>query len=663
MKVLMLTERLRRGGLWVFALLVASVLTLSACDLVGTDDEDEQDQQQQAVEQQAQQEEPAPATPAARPAPTPAEPTGPPPPPVARGGGEGELAYSILFPSVARVSAGGATATGLVISEGLVLVDGAALGGATTADVSLSNGEVLSGLQVLGQDPLTGIAYLGPVDSSTVRLLPAARLGDGENLRPGSSVYAIGYGSGDSADASPSVFSGILSGIREWTPGQRSLLRTDISLPLESDGMILVDATGTVVGVAPASLAGLGMYVSTGDLARSLRSEQMDAGAVPEPTVVTSTEHTLTVAEDQQSASLFLSEPQMQERVLITVRSETAGLLQMVDGDGELQQEAPLVSGSTIVALVAESVGPYEIVISPERSSAMEAMEDGDDEASEAMSEPATYAVSSNVPLTSVVEAEAETIASLTIGEPFIGRIDIAGDADTFELQVLAGGVYEATVQSLLLDSFLVIEGAGIGPTADNDSGGGLFNLDSALTIEPTVDGVIRLTVTELSNASSGSYLLTVAQISGPSAADAESEEAMAEEGGAMMAAMLPAPAPPPTVSLRGIGNDGGLQATLLGLDSRAVGNGLLVDDADGAFEIIVSVIGGDGSLGRLTVTNAQGAVVVEGRVLVSCPSGDQCLAQAIFVGNETAGGPWIVELSADEPGISEWQIEVERHE
>ncbi|MCY3568018.1 MAG: serine protease [Chloroflexi bacterium] len=659
----MLTERLRRGGLWVFALIVACALTLSACDLVGTDDEDEQDQQQQAAEQQAQQaqeEEPAPAAPAARTAPPPAEPAGPPPPPVARGGGDGELAYSILFPSVARVSVGSASATGLVISEGLVVVDAAALGGATTADVSLSNGEVLSGLQVLGQDDLTGIAYLGPVDSSTIRLLPAARLGDGESLRPGSSVYAVGYASGDAADALPSVFSGILSGVREWTPGQRSLLRTDISLPQESEGMVLVDASGTVIGVAPASIAGLGMYVSTGDLARSLRSEQMEAGAAAEPTVVTSTEHTLTVGESQPSASLFLSDDQIEARVLLTVRTETAGSMQLVDGGGELQQEASLVSGSTIVALATESYGPYEIVISPGSPSAMQ---EGDDEASEAMSEPVTYRVSSSVPLTSVVEAEAESLASLTIDEPFIGRIDIAGDVDTFELQVFAGGVYEATVQSLLLDSFLVIEGAGVA-AVDDDSGGGLFNLDSALTIEPTVDGVIRLTVTELSNARSGSYLLTVSQISGPTAAEAESEEAMAEESGAMMmAAMLPAPAPPPTISLRGIGNDSGLQATLIGLGSQSVGNGLLVDDADGAFEIIVSVIGGDGSLGRLTVTNAQGAVVVEGRVLVSCPSGDQCLAQAIFVGNESAGGPWIVELSADEPGISEWQIEVERHE
>ncbi len=662
MKELMLSTRLRRGGLWLVALIIASALILSACDLVGTDDEDEQEQQQQAAEQQqAQQAEPGTATPPARSAaPPPAEPAGPPPPPVARGGGEGERAYSILFPSIARVKAGNAAATGLVISEGLVLVDGAALGGATSADVSLSNGEILNGLQVLGQDALTGLAYLGPVDVSTIRLLPAARLGDGESLRPGSSVYSVGFASGDSSDALPSIFSGILSGISEWTPGQRSLLRTDILLPLATAGMVLVDATGTVIGVAPASIAGLGIYVSTGDLARSLSTEQMEESAAPVPTVVTAMEHTLTIAEGRQSASLFLSEQESEGRVLLTVRTETPSSLNLFDGAGELRQEANLVSGATIVALATEAAGPYEIVISPEMAMAMEM---GDGEPSEAMTEPATYEVSSNVALRSVVEAEAETLASLAIDEPFIGQIDIAGDVDTFELQVYAGGVYEASVQSLLLDSYLAIEGAGIA-AADDDSGGGPFNLDSQLTIEPTVDGVVRLTVSERSHASSGPYLLTVSQISGPRAPGRESEEAMTEEDDeSMMSAMLPAPSPPPTISLRGIGDDTGLRATLLGLGSQSVGNGLLVEDQDGSFEIIVSVIGADGALSRLTVTNIEGSVVVEGRVLVSCAGGGQCLAQAIFVSNESAAGPWVVELSSDEPGITEWQIEVERRE
>lgn len=652
----MLTRRLRHGGIWLFGLMAASALLFGACDLVGTDDEDEQPQQQAAAEQeQAQQEA---AAPAARPATQPPpQPSGPPPPPVARGGGEGERAYSIVFPSVAQVQVGDGVATGLVISQGLVLVDGAALGGATEADVLLSNGDTLVDLPVVGRDALTGIAYLGPVESSLVRLLPAVRLGDGEGVRPGASVFAVGYASSDGADALPLIFSGIMSGSSEWDPGQRTLLRTDITLPYLIGGMVLIDASGTVIGVAPAALVGGGVYISTGDLARSL-----DAGQMVEQTaaasVVTSTEHTLMVGDGQQSVSLFLAYLPFDERTLITVRTETASSLQLIDGAGDVQQEAILVSGSTIVSLASETAGPYEIVIAPAMAMAMEA--DGDDGASESMAEPATYEVSSNVELMSI--AEAEGLAALSIGEPFVGYIDVVGDVDTFQLPVLAGAVYEVSVQSFLLDSYLMIEGAGI-EAADDDSGGGLFNRDSSLTIEPAEDGMITLSVREYSSGASGAYLLTVKQISGPPAAAAEESMAGEQQEDAMTAAMLPAPSPPPTISLRGIGTESGLQATLIGLGSESVGDGLLVEDQDGAFEIIVSVLGSDGALGRLTVTDIDGSVVVEGRVLVACPSAGECLAQAIFVGNESSGGPWVVALSADEPGISEWQIEVERHE
>ncbi len=653
MNVRTLSQPLRRRGLWLFALLIASALALSACDLVGTDDEDEQ---QQAQQQETPQQQAAAATPASRPAAQPPQqPSGPPPPPVARGGGQGELAYSIVFPSVARVSTGDAVATGLVITQGFVLIDGALLGGAASADVQLSNGDTLESLPVVGRDALTGLAYLGPVEASLIRLLPGARLGDGESVRPGSSVYAVGYGAFDNPDAPPAVFSGVISGFVEWEPGERTILRTDIALPGGSTGTVLVDAAGTVIGMAPASVAGGGLYISTGDLVRSLAADPL-SDRMASAAVASATEHTLTLAEGQSLVSLFVGDQADVDQVLITVRTETASTLTLFDGIGELQQESNLVSGTTIVALQRGTVGPNEIVIAPvPATDGMEA-----DEAGEAMPEPASYEISANVPL--MVLAEAEDMAVLTPDQPFLGSIDLPGDVDTFTLPVRAGAVYEVLLQSFLLDTYLMVEGAGI-DAADDDSGGGLFQLDSALTIEPTLDGVVQVTVSDRLNSQSGSYLLTVTQVAGPSV-DSAAEAAMEDDDDSMMmAATLPSPSPPPTISLRGIGGADGLQATLLGLGSQSVGNGLLVDDADGAFEIIVSVIGADSALGRLTVTNAQGVVVVEGRVLVSCPSGDQCLAQAIFVGNETGGGPWTVELSADEPGISEWQIEVERHE
>ena len=653
MNVFMLTERLRRRGLWLFGLLIAATLTFSACDLVGddSDDEQEQEQAQQEEMQQAETAASAPARPAAQP---PSADEGPEPPPAAAGGGAGATAYSIVFPSIAFVMAADSIATGLVISDGYVLVDGRSFGAATTADVLLSNGETLEDVPVVGRDQFTGLAYLGPLDANLVRRLPGARLGDGESIRPGSSVFMIGYSADDEANAVPVVYSGVLSGTDEWDVGQRTLLRTDARPASVTAGMILVDGSGTVIGFAANEMVAQGWYVSTGDLARSLSADQM-AESAPASAVATATEHTLTLPQGQQSVSLLLSDEAIGERTpLVTVRTETASLLQLFDGVGELQQEASLVIGSTIVALAPESIGPYEIVLRPESVMAMES--DEDEQSSETAIAPATYEVNANVPLMVVVEA----MAVINVDEPFVGNIDFAGDVDRFNLALRAGAEYEILVQSLLFDTVLLVEGGGL-DAVDDDTGGGPFGRDSALMLAPEQDSIVQLTVKDYANVGTGAYILTVTQVGGEAP---EQDMAMDEEAAmTAMAAELPAPSPPPAVSLRGIGTEDGLQATLLGIGSQSVGNALQVDDADGSFEITVSVVGADGALGRVSVRNVGDEIVVEGRVLVTCGGSGSCLAQAVFVANEGQAGPWTVELNADGPGIAEWQIEVLRND
>ena len=663
MNISMLTERLRRRGLWLFSLLVAAALTLSACDLVGDDSDDEQQQQAQQEEVQQQAEAAAPA-PAARPAAQPpAEDEGPEPPPEAGGGGEGATAYSIVFPSIAFVMTAESVATGLVISDGYVLVDGRSLGAASAADVLLSNGETLEGLRVVGRDQFTGLAYLGPLDGNLVRRLPGARLGDGEGIRPGSSLFTIGYNADDGLGAIPAVYSGVLSGIDEWDAGQRTLLRTDARPANVTAGMILVDGSGTVIGFAPDGMAAQGWYVSTGDLARSLPPEPIAAMRMPDPASAAN-EHVLHIDERQDSGGLYLGEDVTGQSVSLSISTETPAQLHLIDADGEVLQESSVVAGSTIISLAPNTTGPYLLQITPQMAMAeedAEAMqpEQAEDAASEAMPLGATYEISSSAPLMSLAETEAMT--PLQINTPLIGMLDIEGDRDSFNLALRAGGVYEILVQSLLFDTVLFVEGSGL-DAVDDDTGGGPFGRDSALTLAPEQDSIVQLTVMDYADVGTGAYVLTVRQIGGE-----PHEEAMAEEEeeatGMMVAAALPAPSPPPAVSLRGIGTEEGLQATLLGIGSQSVGDALLVEDADGAFEITVSVIGADGALGHLSVLSDADEVVVEGRVLVTCAASGSCLAQAVFVANEGRPGQWTVELSADQPGISEWQIEVARND
>lgn len=655
MNVFTLTGRLRQRGLWLFTLVVAAALMLSACDLVGDDSEDDEQQQgQQEEAEESQPAAPAAARPAAQP---PAAPDGPEPPPSATGGGAGADAYSIVFPSLAFVMSNGSAATGLVISDGYVVVDERALRGATAADVQLSNGDLLEDLPIVGRDLFTGLAYLGPLDGNLVRILPGARLGDGERIRPGSSVFTIGYSPLDTGDSLPGVYSGVLSGFSEWDTGQRTFLRTDARPDGATVGMVLVDSAGTVIGIAPAAMVGLGWYVSTGDLARSLSLDEM-AESIPAPSVVTSTEHTLSLSQGQRSASLILSDDATGESALITVRTETASQLQMFDGSGELLQEASLVIGSTIVALAPETSGPYEIVITPAPVSAMAG--EGDDAASEAMADPPTYEVNANVPLT--VVAEAEDMAALGVNEPYVGQIDIPGDADTFNLAIRGGAVYEILVQSLLFDTVLLVAGSGL-DAVDDDSGGGPFGRDSALTLEPEEDGIISVTVKDYADYGTGPYILTITQVGGE---PPDEDAAMADSA---MTSSAGLPSPLGDLSLRGEITEDGLQPTLLGIGSELGEDGsLIVRDDDGIFEIVASIVGPNRSTARVFVVNENGQTVVSGRVIANCETADPCLASAVFITPEGSPGPsgeWRVLLQPEGAGsgVSEWQIEVHRYD
>jgi len=205
-------------------------------------------------------------------------------------------AVSTLGPSVASVSTlrtarrrgigpfslpGEATA--LVVEEaGYLLTNQHVVDGATRLDVHLPDGRDLPG-EVVGGDAVTDIALVR-VEATG---LPAARLGDSENLRVGQIVLAVGNALG--LPGGPTVSMGVVSALGRPLPGSdfifEGLVQTDAAINPGNSGGPLVDLSGAVVGINTAMVPfaqGVGFAIPI-QAARRIADELRQRGRVVRP--------------------------------------------------------------------------------------------------------------------------------------------------------------------------------------------------------------------------------------------------------------------------------------------------------------------------------------------------------------------------------------------
>jgi S1-C subfamily serine protease len=166
----------------------------------------------------------------------------------------------IVGPAVVRVhplNGGGrydSLGSGVIITpDGFVLTNSHVMRGADRAKLVMLDGRELTG-EVVGDDPDTDLALLRISQDGP---FPSASLGNSKALRRGQLVVAIGAPLGFEA----TVTAGVVSAVGRSLRGERGrliedLIQTDASLNPGNSGGPLCNASGEVVGIATAIIAG-----------------------------------------------------------------------------------------------------------------------------------------------------------------------------------------------------------------------------------------------------------------------------------------------------------------------------------------------------------------------------------------------------------------------
>ncbi len=137
--------------------------------------------------------------------------------------------------------------SGIILDrKGLIVTNNHVIDGASQVSVSLKDGRTFTG-EVVGSDEATDVAVIR-VDADD---LPAAELGDSENVRVGQFVLAIGNAL--ALPGGPTVSMGVLSAKGRPLPGSdfifEGLLQTDAAVNPGNSGGPLADLDGRIIGI------------------------------------------------------------------------------------------------------------------------------------------------------------------------------------------------------------------------------------------------------------------------------------------------------------------------------------------------------------------------------------------------------------------------------
>ena len=403
--------------------------------------------------------------------------------------------YERVSPSIPLVETPHGLGSGVLIDGGYIVTNYHVVWPDVAVRVVFPDGTEFENLPVVGWDPMSDLALLGPVDVPD----PPLRLEDGEHTPIGTQLFLIGYPGEVDRFPEPTITSGVLSNVREWEMAGITFLQTDSSIASGQSGGALVNAKGQVIGISgfTFSEAKYPLVASAADIApiigklvegespfglgqRRLRQGHGGTNFDIELRNFWATREFVFEAEE---GSVIQIEMEGEGDGKFSISTPFERILEVDDGASGVERATTgLPTGGLHFLQVEMATG-----------------------------EPSTFQLASNVDLR--LMEDPDDGRPIRAGDTIAASLDHPRDWDWYSIELRAGDTVKISANSLNVDTLMYVDFPGSDASetvSDDDSGGGLFGTNSELVYRAPHSGEYLVVITEAVDGNHGGYFLSV---------------------------------------------------------------------------------------------------------------------------------------------------------
>ena len=404
--------------------------------------------------------------------------------------------YERVSPSVAFIQTTAATGSGVLVDGGYVVTNAHVVWPYDTARVVFPDGSEFHRVPVKGWDFLADLAVLGPIDVPTDTLA----LVDGESLPIGTDIFLVGYPGEVEEFPQPTIARGLISRVREWGSIGITYIQIDAPVIGGQSGGAVVSNMGEVIGISGLAFTegNFGIVASSADI--SPRIKQIIAGGDPSglgyrrvPLSGGDFSHEVVLRNFWAERGYVVNEPSGTV-IDFEFTGDNDGALTVYDSFGtELLYLDDVSTGAEVGSLVVEYDEPHFLI------------------AWQYSETPGDFTLTGNRRLIPIHDPDDGK--QIQVGQSIVGNIDFPGDIDYFFVHLREGEKIEIVAQSTLVDTFITIDYLGAADEQiiiDDDSGGGLFGLDSMIVYRAPHTGSYFVVVEDANLDAPGGYVITM---------------------------------------------------------------------------------------------------------------------------------------------------------